>query len=104
MRTRAAAQALAACLRAGRPQRARRRAPPTLRRWVLAAHEAAVNACVYDVVDRFGGTFSAEHGIGRLKRGDLAARKAAPAVAMMRAIKAALDPQGVLNPGVLLPD
>jgi FAD/FMN-containing dehydrogenase len=69
----------------------------------LGAHEQVVNDCVYDVVDRFGGTFSAEHGIGRLKRGDLAARKPAPAVAMMRAIKAALDPQGVLNPGVLLP-
>jgi FAD/FMN-containing dehydrogenase len=70
----------------------------------LAAHEAAANACVYDVVERFGGTFSAEHGIGRLKRAELAARKPAPALAMMRAIKAALDPHGLLNPGVLLPD
>ncbi len=70
----------------------------------LAAHEHAANACVYDVVERFGGTFSAEHGIGRLKRGELAARKDAPALAMMRAIKGALDPRGLLNPGVLLPD
>jgi FAD/FMN-containing dehydrogenase len=70
----------------------------------LAAHERAANACVYDVVARFGGTISAEHGIGRLKRGELAARKPAPALAMMRAIKAALDPRGLLNPGVLLPD
>ena len=70
----------------------------------LARHEAAVNACVHDVVDRFGGTFSAEHGIGRLKRAELALRKPAPALAMMKAIKAALDPQGLLNPGVLLPD
>jgi FAD/FMN-containing dehydrogenase len=70
----------------------------------LAAHEHAANACVYDVVERFGGTFSAEHGIGRLKRAELAARKPAPAVAMMRAVKAALDPRGLLNPGVLLPD
>jgi FAD/FMN-containing dehydrogenase len=70
----------------------------------LAEHEQAVNACVYDIVARFGGTFSAEHGIGRLKRGELAARKPAPAVAMMRAIKTALDPQGLFNPGVLLPD
>ncbi len=69
----------------------------------LAAHEHAVNQCVYDVVDRFGGTFSAEHGIGRLKRADLAARKPAAALAMMRAIKAALDPHGLLNPDVLLP-
>jgi FAD/FMN-containing dehydrogenase len=70
----------------------------------LARHEIAVNACVHDVVDRFGGTFSAEHGIGRLKRGEMALRKPAPAVAMMKAIKGALDPRGLLNPGVLLPD
>ncbi len=70
----------------------------------LAAHEPGANACVYDVVERFGGTISAEHGIGRLKRDELAARKPAPALAMMRAIKAALDPRGLLNPGVLLPD
>jgi FAD/FMN-containing dehydrogenase len=70
----------------------------------LASHEHAANACVYDVVDRFGGTFSAEHGIGRLKRADLAARKPAAALAMMRAIKAALDPHGLLNPDVLLPE
>jgi len=65
--------------------------------------EPAVNTCVYDVVGRFGGTFSAEHGIGRLKREELAGRKAAPALAMMRAIKGALDPDGVFNPGVMLP-
>jgi len=59
---------------------------------------------VYDVVARFGGTFSAEHGIGRLKRDELAARKPATALAMMRAVKKALDPDGLLNPGVLLPD
>jgi FAD/FMN-containing dehydrogenase len=70
----------------------------------LAGNEPAANACVYDVVERFGGTFSAEHGIGRLKRAELAARKPAPALAMMRAIKAALDPRGLLNPGVMLSD
>ena len=70
----------------------------------LAAFERAANTCVYDVVARFGGTFSAEHGIGRLKRGELAARKPAPALALMRAVKGALDPRGLLNPGVLLPD
>jgi FAD/FMN-containing dehydrogenase len=70
----------------------------------LAAHEQAANTCVYDVVARFDGTFSAEHGIGRLRRGELAARKPAPALALMRAVKAALDPRGLFNPGVLLPD
>ncbi len=70
----------------------------------LAAFEDVANACVYDVVERFGGTFSAEHGIGRLKRGELAARRPAAALSMMRAIKSALDPNGLLNPGVMLPD
>ena len=70
----------------------------------LAAREHAVNSCVYDAVARFGGTFSAEHGIGRLKRAELAARKPAAAIAMMRAIKTALDPHGLFNPDVLLPD
>ena len=70
----------------------------------LVRHEQAVNACVHDVAGRFGGTFSAEHGIGRLKRAELALRKPAPALAMMKAIKTALDPRGLLNPGVLLPD
>jgi len=65
-------------------------------------HEAAVNAAVYDIVGRFGGSFSAEHGIGRLKRDELAARKGPVALGMMRAIKQALDPRGLLNPGRVL--
>ena len=70
----------------------------------LDACESAANACVYDVVARFGGTFSAEHGIGRLKRHEMAARKSPTAIALMRAVKTALDPRGLLNPGVLVPD
>ncbi|SOC02116.1 FAD-binding oxidoreductase [Rhodobacter maris] len=55
------------------------------------------------VVERFDGSISAEHGIGRLKVGELA-RTADPAkLTMMRAVKAALDPRGILNPGVILP-
>jgi FAD/FMN-containing dehydrogenase len=68
----------------------------------LAAHETAINALVYDAVQRRGGSISAEHGIGRLKREELAARKDPVALALMRAIKKALDPQGLLNPGRLL--
>jgi FAD/FMN-containing dehydrogenase len=68
----------------------------------LAAHEEAVNAVVYDAVLRHGGSFSAEHGIGALKREDLAHRKPAVALQLMRSIKQALDPQGLLNPGKLL--
>ncbi|MEJ6004274.1 FAD-binding oxidoreductase [Paucibacter sp. AS339] len=68
----------------------------------LAAHEAAINRIVYDAVAEHGGSFSAEHGIGRLKRDELAARKDPVALQMMRAIKKALDPQGLMNPGRLL--
>ena len=66
-------------------------------------HEAEVNALVYDAVDAFAGSISAEHGIGSLKREHLAARKSPVALAMMRSIKRALDPAGVLNPGRVLP-
>jgi len=65
-------------------------------------HETEVNAAVYDLVGRYGGSFSAEHGIGRLKRAELAARKSPVALGMMRAIKRALDPTNLLNPDRLL--
>ena len=65
----------------------------------LAGHEAAVNRIVYDAVQRFGGSISAEHGIGVLKRDELVQRKGAVELALMRAIKQALDPAGRLNPG-----
>jgi FAD/FMN-containing dehydrogenase len=68
----------------------------------LDAHEAEINEVVYDAVQVHGGSFSAEHGVGRLKQADLAQRKPAVALQMMRAIKQALDPQGLLNPGKLL--
>ncbi|RTL42989.1 MAG: FAD-binding oxidoreductase [Burkholderiales bacterium] len=65
----------------------------------LAAHEGPINAMVYDAVQQRGGSISAEHGIGRLKREELAVRKDPTALALMRAIKRALDPLGILNPG-----
>ena len=65
-------------------------------------HEAAINGLVYDAVAACGGSISAEHGIGALKREQLAARKPAVALQMMQAIKLALDPAGVLNPGRVL--
>jgi FAD/FMN-containing dehydrogenase len=65
----------------------------------LAGHERAINGLVYDAVARRAGSFSAEHGIGALKRADLEARKSPVALALMRRLKAALDPQGRLNPG-----
>lgn len=64
----------------------------------LKVHEAAVNAVVYDQVMAHGGSISAEHGIGQLKREELAQRKSPVALALMRQIKQALDPRGLLNP------
>lgn len=61
-----------------------------------------VKTCVHDIVHDMGGSVSAEHGIGRLKVGDLE-RYADPAkLSAMRAIKAALDPLGIMNPGAVL--
>ncbi|NUZ08148.1 FAD-binding oxidoreductase [Piscinibacter koreensis] len=65
----------------------------------LREHEAAVNTLVYDAVTRRGGSISAEHGIGSLKREELVRRKSPVALQLMRAIKSALDPDGRLNPG-----
>jgi FAD/FMN-containing dehydrogenase len=69
------------------------------------AHEdirAAVSAAVHDLVHEMDGSVSAEHGIGRLKRADLALYGDPARLAAMRAIKAALDPLGILNPGAVL--
>jgi FAD/FMN-containing dehydrogenase len=61
-----------------------------------------IKTCVHDIVHAMGGSVAAEHGVGRLKVGDLE-RYADPAkLAAMRAIKAALDPVGILNPGAVL--
>ena len=68
----------------------------------LAQHEAAINALVYDEVQRLDGSISAEHGIGALKREELALRGSPVALSMMRAIKLALDPHGLMNPGRVL--
>jgi FAD/FMN-containing dehydrogenase len=68
----------------------------------LVEHEHAVNTLVYDALAPFGGSISAEHGIGALKRGELAQRKSPVALALMRSIKSALDPRGLLNPGRVL--
>ena len=58
-----------------------------------------MNAIVYDEVTAHGGSISAEHGIGQLKREELAQRKNPVALQLMRQIKQALDPRGLMNPG-----
>jgi FAD/FMN-containing dehydrogenase len=68
-------------------------------------HEAqreAVKTCVHDLVDQMGGSVSAEHGLGRLKVADLERYGDPGKLAAMRAIKKALDPNGILNPGAIL--
>ena len=68
----------------------------------LRDEEHSINAIVFDAVVADGGSISAEHGIGALKRDELAQRKDPTALAMMCAIKHALDPLGLLNPGRVL--
>ena len=65
----------------------------------LNEQEGRVNTLVYDAVAEFGGSFSAEHGIGGLKVDKLEKHKSPVALGMMRAIKRAIDPQNTLNPG-----
>jgi FAD/FMN-containing dehydrogenase len=68
----------------------------------LRDHEGTLNALVYERVAAHGGSISAEHGIGVLKRDELRHYKDATALALMHRLKAALDPQGLFNPGRLL--
>ncbi len=76
--------------------------PSGMTRADFAAREAAIEAAVYDAIDRFEGSISAEHGVGVARRDDIARRKPPAEIAMMRAIKAALDPLGIMNPGKMI--
>jgi FAD/FMN-containing dehydrogenase len=69
---------------------------PTLNDQIVSAIE--------DVVQDLSGSFSAEHGVGLSKRASMARRKDPVAIAVMRSIKAALDPDNRMNPGKILPD
>ena len=68
----------------------------------LNEKETLVNTLVYDAVAKFDGSFSAEHGVGALKADKLEHYKSPVALGMMRAIKQALDPQAIMNPGCVL--
>ncbi len=69
----------------------------------IAEHGDAVSELVYRHVIELGGSLSAEHGIGQMKR-DLLYRLSDPArIAMLRGVKAGLDPAGIMNPGKLVP-
>ena len=68
----------------------------------LREQEDRINHLVYEQVRRFKGSISAEHGVGGLKAGILPQYKGGPALALMRAIKQAVDPQNLMNPGKVL--
>ena len=61
-----------------------------------------IAAAVYDVVNRFDGSISAEHGIGQAKRDHLRQYKSETEITLMETLKYALDPEGLLNPGKVI--
>lgn len=67
------------------------------------AQTPEVNRIVHDLVHELGGSISAEHGLGQLKREEIARYKPPVEIELMRSIKHALDPMGLMNPGKLLP-
>jgi len=66
------------------------------------ANASRANRIVHDLVAAHGGSISAEHGIGQLKRDELVRYKSATELDLMRTVKAALDPAGIFNPGKVL--
>ena len=79
-------------------------APPGAVRGEWEADEGkAISMFVHDLVKQWHGSISAEHGIGQMKRDELGRLGDPAALAIMRAVKAALDPRGILNPGKLVP-
>jgi FAD/FMN-containing dehydrogenase len=69
----------------------------------VAAQEPAIRRAIHDLVAAHGGSFSAEHGIGQLKVAELQRYGTPVELAIMREIKRALDPNGIMNPGKVLP-
>ncbi|VVE76874.1 FAD-binding oxidoreductase [Pandoraea sputorum] len=70
----------------------------------LKQYQAPVTAAVHDSVHAHRGTISAEHGLGQFKRDASAHYKSPVEIALMRALKSAFDPLGLMNPGKVLPD
>jgi FAD/FMN-containing dehydrogenase len=68
----------------------------------LVAEREAVNRIVYDTVAELGGSISAEHGLGQLKRDEILRHKPPLELELMRALKHTLDPKGLMNPGKVL--
>jgi FAD/FMN-containing dehydrogenase len=68
----------------------------------LVAERATVNRIVYGTVSELGGSISAEHGLGQLKREEIRSHKAPLELELMAALKRTLDPKGLMNPGKVL--
>jgi len=75
---------------------------PGSSRETFLAREASIRRIMHDMVRDFGGSFSAEHGIGRLKVGELERYASPVELDLMKAVKHAFDPNGILNPGKVL--
>ncbi len=69
---------------------------------VFVRNTAVINRLVHDGVARFGGSISAEHGLGQLKRDEIQRYKSPLELELMRKLKRALDPNGIMNPGKVL--
>jgi len=70
----------------------------------LAARTAEIRRAVHDLVAQHGGSISAEHGIGQSKVAELERYENPAALDLMRVLKRAIDPQGIMNPGKVLRD
>ena len=75
---------------------------PGAAREEFLARGPKIERAIHDMVRELGGSFSAEHGIGRLKVGELERYASAVELDLMRALKHALDPNAILNPGKVL--
>jgi len=73
--------------------------PASMSEEAFFAKEDAIHRAVYDIVQELEGSFSAEHGVGRLRRDEMERYRSAVELDLMRALKQAIDPKGILNPG-----
>jgi len=76
--------------------------PPGMEQAAFIARTEEISGAIYALVVELGGSISAEHGVGRLKREQLRVVKSPLELEMMRAVKAAFDPEGILSPGRML--
>jgi len=76
--------------------------PPGMQPETFMGKADVLNEAVHDIVTRMGGSISAEHGLGKLKRDEITRYKSQLELELMRKVKAALDPFGIMNPGKVL--